>query len=277
MPALDTSNTSTSPDRSRRPPTQPTRSMQPTLHVPAVTITDTLDTLHHPLRDLWISVTDRCNFRCVYCMPKAIVGRDFQFLPPAMLLSFEEITRLACLFIASGVGKIWLMDGESLVRREVEWLVAMLAELDGLRVQSIAEEDVSRRSADPALAPPTRQIQEIGGPQVLSLGKMCVRGSRYVRCAMRSCHTGYQARWRQDITEETIRVVSGILMARSRGHSGFREPIKRRFLHRHPLKRAVFRRTKKEGMDPPSENERRTREEREKNDRDDCLLVPGRS
>ena len=96
---------------------------------PAATITDAL---HRPLRDLRISVTDRCNFRCVYCMPKAIFGRDFQFLPPAMLLSFEEITRLAHLFIASGAGKIRLTGGEPLVRREVERLVAMLAPLDGL-------------------------------------------------------------------------------------------------------------------------------------------------
>ncbi|HEX6800211.1 MAG TPA: GTP 3',8-cyclase MoaA [Ktedonobacterales bacterium] len=98
--------------------------------VPVATITDAL---HRPLRDLRISVTDRCNFRCVYCMPKALFGRDFQFLPPAMLLSFEEITRLARLFIASGVGKIRLTGGEPLVRREVERLVAMLAPLDGLR------------------------------------------------------------------------------------------------------------------------------------------------
>lgn len=101
-----------------------------TPHAPAATITDTL---RRPLRDLRISVTDRCNFRCVYCMPKEVFGRDFQFLPPGMLLSFEEITRLARLFIAAGVGKLRLTGGEPLVRREVERLVAMLAELHGLR------------------------------------------------------------------------------------------------------------------------------------------------
>ncbi len=104
------------------------------LHTPAAPITDSLQ---RPLRDLRISVTDRCNFRCVYCMPKALFGRDFQFLPPSMLLSFEEITRLARLFIMLGVGKIRLTGGEPLVRREVERLVAMLAEVEGLRDLSL--------------------------------------------------------------------------------------------------------------------------------------------
>ncbi|HLZ22146.1 MAG TPA: GTP 3',8-cyclase MoaA [Ktedonobacterales bacterium] len=104
----------------------------PPPHVPDAPVVTITDTLHRPLRDLRISVTDRCNFRCVYCMPKAIFGRDFQFLPPSMLLSFEEMTRLARLFIAMGVGKIRLTGGEPLVRREVERLVAMLTQLDGL-------------------------------------------------------------------------------------------------------------------------------------------------
>src|SRR5436853_2389276 len=90
------------------------------------------DTFKRPLRDLRISVTDRCNFRCVYCMPKEVFGRDFQFLPSALLLTFEEITRLARIFIGLGVEKIRLTGGEPLVRRDLERLVAMLAELDGL-------------------------------------------------------------------------------------------------------------------------------------------------
>jgi len=88
-----------------------------------------LDTLRRPLRDLRISVTDRCNFRCTYCMPKEIFGRDFTFLPPAHLLSFEEITRLAGVFVGLGVEKIRLTGGEPLVRRDLEKLVAMLAQL----------------------------------------------------------------------------------------------------------------------------------------------------
>jgi cyclic pyranopterin phosphate synthase len=92
-----------------------------------------LDSLHRPLRDLRISVTDRCNFRCTYCMPKEIFGRDFAFLPPSQLLSFEEITRLAQIFLGQGVEKIRITGGEPLVRRDVEHLIAMLAALPGLQ------------------------------------------------------------------------------------------------------------------------------------------------
>src|SRR5215212_7097430 len=90
------------------------------------------DTFQRPLHDLRISVTDRCNFRCTYCMPKEVFGRDFQFLPAHDLLSFEEITRLARLFLANGVEKLRLTGGEPLVRRDLEKLIAMLAGLDGL-------------------------------------------------------------------------------------------------------------------------------------------------
>src|SRR5215212_9251456 len=90
------------------------------------------DKLNRPLRDLRISVTDRCNFRCVYCMPKEVFGRDFQFLPSQLLLSFEEITRLARIFVGLGVEKIRLTGGEPLVRRDIERLIAMLGGLDGL-------------------------------------------------------------------------------------------------------------------------------------------------
>ncbi len=88
------------------------------------------DTLGRPLRDLRISVTDRCNFRCVYCMPKEVFGNDYQFLERKALLSFEEIVRLARVFKALGVEKIRLTGGEPLVRRKIEQLVAMLAALD---------------------------------------------------------------------------------------------------------------------------------------------------
>jgi cyclic pyranopterin phosphate synthase len=92
----------------------------------------TSDTFSRPLRDLRISVTDRCNFRCVYCMPKDVFGRDFQFLERAELLSFEEIARLSRIFVSLGVEKIRLTGGEPLVRRNVERLVALLSETVGL-------------------------------------------------------------------------------------------------------------------------------------------------
>ena len=92
-----------------------------------------LDALHRPLRDLRISVTDRCSFRCTYCMPKEVFGRDFAFLPSGQLLSFEEITRLARIFLELGVEKIRLTGGEPLLRRDLEILVGQLASLPGLR------------------------------------------------------------------------------------------------------------------------------------------------
>jgi len=90
-----------------------------------------IDTLGRPLRDLRISVTDRCNFRCVYCMPKEVFGRDYQFLERAELLTFEEIERVARIFVELGVNKIRLTGGEPLVRRDIERLIAMLATIDG--------------------------------------------------------------------------------------------------------------------------------------------------
>jgi GTP 3',8-cyclase len=97
-----------------------------------ITMTVT-DTLGRPLRDLRISVTDRCNFRCVYCMPREVFGRDYQFLERAELLTFEELERLARIFVGEhGVTKIRLTGGEPLVRREVERLVEMLARIPGL-------------------------------------------------------------------------------------------------------------------------------------------------
>jgi cyclic pyranopterin phosphate synthase len=90
------------------------------------------DTRKRPLRDLRISVTDRCNFRCVYCMPKDVFGRDYPFLPHAELLTFEEITRLARVFKAHGIEKIRLTGGEPLLRRNLERLVEMLAGIGGL-------------------------------------------------------------------------------------------------------------------------------------------------
>ncbi len=87
------------------------------------------DALGRPLRDLRISVTDRCNFRCSYCMPKEVFGKDYPFLPQASLLSFEEIARLARLFVAHGVHKIRLTGGEPLLRKHLEVLIGMLGTL----------------------------------------------------------------------------------------------------------------------------------------------------
>jgi cyclic pyranopterin phosphate synthase len=87
------------------------------------------DALARPLRDLRISVTDRCNFRCVYCMPRAVFDKDYAFLPHSALLSFEEIERLAQLFVAHGIEKIRLTGGEPLLRKNLEFLIERLARL----------------------------------------------------------------------------------------------------------------------------------------------------
>lgn len=87
------------------------------------------DLLNRPLHDLRISVTDRCNFRCVYCMPKEIFGSDYHYLPRDQLLTFEEIARLARIFVAHGVRKIRLTGGEPLVRKDLPLLVSMLSQI----------------------------------------------------------------------------------------------------------------------------------------------------
>ena len=97
----------------------------PLAPVPAAGITR--DRLARPLRDLRISVTDRCNFRCTYCMPKEVFGKDYPYLAHSQLLTFEEITRLARIFADYGIEKIRLTGGEPLLRRNIERLVEMLA------------------------------------------------------------------------------------------------------------------------------------------------------
>jgi cyclic pyranopterin phosphate synthase len=91
-----------------------------------------VDTFGRPLRDLRISVTDRCNFRCVYCMPKEVFGRDYRFLPRRELLTFEEIEHVARVFVGLGVHKLRITGGEPLVRRDLELLVGRLAALGEL-------------------------------------------------------------------------------------------------------------------------------------------------
>jgi cyclic pyranopterin phosphate synthase len=114
-----------------------------------------LDRRSRPVRDLRISVTDRCNFRCTYCMPREIFGRDFAFLPRAELLTFEEITRLARAFAREGVSKIRLTGGEPLLRRDLEQLVAMLAGIDGIR-------DVALTTNGSALAANATRLKDAG-------------------------------------------------------------------------------------------------------------------
>jgi cyclic pyranopterin phosphate synthase len=92
----------------------------------------TRDSLARPLRDLRLSVTDRCNFRCVYCMPREVFGREFEFLRRSQLLTFEEIERLARIFAALGVRKLRLTGGEPLLRNDLETLVSRLAAIEGI-------------------------------------------------------------------------------------------------------------------------------------------------
>ncbi|MBS0318727.1 MAG: GTP 3',8-cyclase MoaA [Proteobacteria bacterium] len=117
------------------------------------------DQLGRPLRDLRISVTDRCNFRCTYCMPKEVFGKDHPFLPHAALLSFEEITRLARLFALQGVHKIRLTGGEPLLRRHLEGLIEQLA---ALRTPDGAPLDLTLTTNGSALARKARALKAAG-------------------------------------------------------------------------------------------------------------------
>src|SRR3990170_2657937 len=115
------------------------RGLAPEAHPPPAEKTPTYsassgvhDTLGRPLHDLRISVTDRCNFRCTYCMPKEVFGRDHPFLERRELLSFEEIARLARIFVGQGVEKIRLTGGEPTLRNQLPKLIEMLARTGGL-------------------------------------------------------------------------------------------------------------------------------------------------
>jgi cyclic pyranopterin phosphate synthase len=110
------------------------------------------DTLNRPLHDLRISVTDRCNFRCVYCMPRAVFGPDHAFLPRGEILTFEEIARLVRIFTGLGVEKVRLTGGEPLVRRELPRLVGMLAAVPGVRDLTLTTNGVLLPEHAPALA-----------------------------------------------------------------------------------------------------------------------------
>ncbi|MBC3916297.1 GTP 3',8-cyclase MoaA [Undibacterium sp. CY18W] len=117
------------------------------------------DTLARPLHDLRISVTDRCNFRCVYCMPKAVFDKDYQYLPHQDLLSFEEIHRLASIFVAHGVNKIRLTGGEPLLRKNIEKLIALLA---GLRTPDGKQLDLTLTTNGSLLARKAQSLKDAG-------------------------------------------------------------------------------------------------------------------
>jgi GTP 3',8-cyclase len=109
-----------------------------------------LDRLGRPLRDLRISVTDRCNFRCVYCMPKEVFGSDYQFLERKEILTFEEIARVVRIFNGLGAEKIRLTGGEPLVRRNLEQLIELLGRIPGLDLTLTTNGSLLERKA-PAL------------------------------------------------------------------------------------------------------------------------------
>lgn len=119
------------------------------LVLPAPTGTETVtDTMGRPIRDLRVSVADRCNFRCIYCMPKEIFGSDYQFLDRKELLSFEEIERLSRIFVAHGVQKIRLTGGEPLVRRNLEALIEMLDRIPGLDLTLTTNGSMLKKKAE---------------------------------------------------------------------------------------------------------------------------------
>ena len=117
------------------------------------------DALGRPLHDLRISVTDRCNFRCVYCMPKEVFDKNYAYLPHSSLLSFEEITRVARLFIAHGVEKIRLTGGEPLLRKNLE---ALVAQLRSLQTPSGRPLDLTLTTNGSLLARKARSLKDAG-------------------------------------------------------------------------------------------------------------------
>ncbi len=117
------------------------------------------DLRQRPLRDLRISVTDRCNFRCNYCMPKEVFDQNYRYLPHASLLSFEEITRVAKAFVAQGVQKIRLTGGEPLLRKNIERLIEQLAALQTLDKQPL---EVTLTTNGALLARKARELKAAG-------------------------------------------------------------------------------------------------------------------
>ena len=113
------------------------------------------DQFKRPLRDLRISVTDRCNFRCRYCMPAEVFGPDYEYLPRSEILDYEEISRLAGVFLSLGVRKLRITGGEPLLRRNLPELISQLSALDGL-------EDLAMTTNGTALAQKALALKEAG-------------------------------------------------------------------------------------------------------------------
>ena len=127
--------------------------------VPASGASHPRDLLGRAMRDLRISVTDRCNFRCTYCMPKEVFGKDYAFLPKDQVLSFEEIERLARAFVALGVEKLRITGGEPLVRRD---LPTLIAELAAIRRPDGGEVDLTLTTNGSALRALARPLADAG-------------------------------------------------------------------------------------------------------------------
>ncbi|MEZ4553175.1 MAG: GTP 3',8-cyclase MoaA [Dehalococcoidia bacterium] len=136
-----------------RPTTSPTPG-SPAVDAPVTLV----DRLGRPLRDLRISVTDRCNFRCRYCMPREVFGADFAFLPRDEILTFEEITRLARIFAAHGVRKLRLTGGEPTLRAELPKLIAMLAEIPDLDIAMTTNGSLLTQLAKPLAEAGLRRV-----------------------------------------------------------------------------------------------------------------------
>jgi len=162
------------------------------------------DRLGRPVHDLRISVTDRCNFRCVYCMPKEVFGRDFAFLPRELVLTFEEIERLTRLFVRLGVAKLRITGGEPLVRRDLPRLVERLAAI--------------RR---PDGAPPDLTLTTNGSALASLAGQLAAAGLRRVTVSLDSLDDA-TFRSMNDVDFPVDRVLAGIAAARKAGL----EPIK---------------------------------------------------
>ena len=156
-----------------------------------------IDALGRPLRDLRVSVTDRCNFRCVYCMPRETFGRDFAFVERDELLTFEEIARMCRIAVGEGVEKIRLTGGEPLLRRRLDKLVAMLSPIDGLvdlaltTNGALLTKDVARALRDAGLGRITISADAIDAKTFRAISDTHVPVSRVLEAIEIARETGF--------------------------------------------------------------------------------------
>jgi len=166
------------------------------------------DTRGRRLHDLRISITDRCNFRCTYCMPKSVFDKDYPYLPHAELLSFEEITRTAQIFASHGVEKLRLTGGEPLLRKNVERLIAMLAALKTHRGEPM---DLTLTTNGSLLAKKARALREAGLKRVTvsldSLDDSVFRAMNDVDFPVQSVLEGIAAAQAEGLTPVKINMV----------------------------------------------------------------------